>query len=437
MKDDNEYRELSTVLTQERITTPAERRRAMSILFASMIGQGAGQTVLFALLPPLSRDLGLSEVQVTSIFAISAGFWVFSSTYWGRKSDRWGRKPVMIIGLIAFMVSLLIFALALQAGVSGVLSAAVFYPLMLFARLIYGVAGSGTFPAAQAYIADRTTREERTQGIATVTAAFGLGTMIGPGIATMLAAFSLIAPFYAIVLLAGAAAVAIWWFLPERTPPKQREENKVRLSWFDRRIFPFVVFTTVLAFVSSIPIQTMGFFFMDVLNVGGETAAHFIMIGQVVSSMAALFAQLVVVQRSHFSVRQLTNYGLIMAVVSNVIFLVGFHFGPLVFALLISGLGFGIARPGLASAASLAVSPKEQGAVAGIIGGAGAAGFIAAPLTGLMYQVSPFLPYGVGAAVLVLLFVWTQFSPTLRSAGVILPDPEVTEQTQVSPVSNA
>src|SRR5690242_18375993 len=77
-------------------SSPKERSRSFVILFVSLVCMGAGQTVLFAILPPLSRKLGLTEVQTSTIFGVSALIWVFTSTYWGKKSDIWGRKPVMI-----------------------------------------------------------------------------------------------------------------------------------------------------------------------------------------------------------------------------------------------------------------------------------------------------------------------------------------------------
>ena len=75
------------------VTTRAERSRAFAILFVSLLCMGAGQTVLFNILPPLSRQLHLSTVQTTSVFAVSAAIWVVSATFWGKKSDQWGRKP--------------------------------------------------------------------------------------------------------------------------------------------------------------------------------------------------------------------------------------------------------------------------------------------------------------------------------------------------------
>jgi MFS family permease len=49
------------------------------------------------------------------------------------------------------------------------------------------------------------------------------------------------------------------------------------------------------------------------------------------------------------------------------------------------GFAFGMARPGFSAAASLVVTPKEQGAVAGLLGGTGAAGHVFSPLIVLVF----------------------------------------------------
>jgi MFS family permease len=417
-------------------TTPAERRRAFTILFISLTCMGAGQTVLFNILPPLSRQLGLNAIETTGIFSISALIWVVTSAYWGAKSDRWGRKPIMLMGLVAFAASFGLFATVILAGLRHWLPLFAIFPLLIVTRSLYGLLGSGTAPAAQAYVADRTTPQERLSGVATIGSAFGVGTVVGPGIASVFAVIGLLAPFYVIVLLALASACAIWFLLPERTPPKQRERARSTLKWYDPRILPFVIFAIGLSTANTVPIQTMGFFFIDILHIRPEVSAQFILVGQMATSMSALFAQLVVVQRFPFSARQLTNWGLAAAFVSFVFFLLSGQFGPLVFALALSGLGFGMARPGFVSGASLSVAPHEQGAVAGIIGGASATGFIFGPLIGWMYELSPLVPYWFGAGMIVLLFAYMAMSPTLRHAGDIPPGAEAAEEAAETPIAN-
>ena len=111
------------------------------------------------------------------------------------------------------------------------------------------------------------------------------------------------------------------------------------------------------------------------------------------------------------------------------------HFGPLVFALSLSGLGFGMARPGFVSGASLSVLPEEQGAVAGIIGGVSAIGFIFGPAIGWMYEQSPYLPYSFGALMMVLLFGYLWISPTLRNAGDIPTARAAAEEAAEMPIA--
>ena len=60
------------------------------------------------------------------------------------------------------------------------------------------------------------------------------------------------------------------------------------------------------------------------------------------------------------------------------------------------GLGMGMAAPGFISAASMAVEPKEQGAVAGLTSAGPALGFIVGPTLGAaLYQWNSILPYSV------------------------------------------
>jgi len=402
------------------VTTAEERKRAFVILFVSLMCMGAGQSVMFAILPSLARQMGLTEFAASLPFVCSATIWVFSSGYWGEKSDHWGRKPIILLGLAAFGVSFGLFALVASIGIAGFLPVMIAYPLMIASRSIYGIFGSGASPAAQAYVVDRTTREERTRGVAGIGAAFGLGTTIGPGIGSALVVFGLFAPFYFTALVALASAAAIWLFLPEHSAPKLRLLRTHTLRWHDRRVWPFIVFGLGISTVGAIPIQTVGYLFIDVLHFRPEIAPQYTGIGLVASSVAGLFAQLVIVQLFRMSARALIYWGSAIAFLSNVLFAVGHQFGPLVFALIMSGLGFGMVRPGYAAAASLAVDLHEQGRVAGLTGATAGAGFIFGPLiaTGL-YRLSPQAPYIFGAVMMVVLYAYALWSPHLRNAGAI------------------
>ena len=400
------------------VTSEAGRRRAIVLLFLCLIANGLGQTLMFAILPPLARDLGLSEFQVGSIFAVSATIWVFSSAFWGARSDHWGRRPIILIGLLAFGVSTLGFASVMLFGLWGLTAPFVTYLLLIATRSIYGIFGSGSYPAAQAYIADRTTPDERTEGMATLNAAFGLGAAIGPGIGAALTVFGVLAPLYFVGVLGLCSAIAIWLLLPERSRPREREVVKP-LSWFDPRVLPFIVFSVVQGTAGAIPIQTIAFLIRDTLHTTTAETQQFTGVALMGSAIASLFAQFVLVQRFKLTTRFLIYAGILVALLSNVLLIMPMNYGLIAFALVLSGLGFGMLRPGFAAAASLAVSAEEQGAVAGLTGGASAAGFIFAPLIGnTLYSWSQSYPYWLGAVLMVALLAYVITNRTMKTSVI-------------------
>ena len=131
-------------------------RRAFRILFVCLMCIGLGQSMLFAILPPAARALGLSPFRISTIFAASASIWVFVSPWWGRRSDVWGRRPVILIGLLGYGLSMALLATTIQLGAAAVLPALAVYPLLVGSRCVFALVGSGTGPASKAYIAERT-----------------------------------------------------------------------------------------------------------------------------------------------------------------------------------------------------------------------------------------------------------------------------------------
>ena len=70
-------------------------RRQTSVLILSLMATSIGQSLVFAILAPLGREVALSELQITSIIASSALVFGLIAPRWGRFSDRAGRKPVI------------------------------------------------------------------------------------------------------------------------------------------------------------------------------------------------------------------------------------------------------------------------------------------------------------------------------------------------------
>lgn len=100
-------------------SSPQARRRAFRLLFVCLMATGIGNSMLFAILPPLARQLEVAEVYVGAIYTLSALLFLTMSPVWGALSDRVGRRPLIVFGLASFAVSTLVFAAGAGRGSPG------------------------------------------------------------------------------------------------------------------------------------------------------------------------------------------------------------------------------------------------------------------------------------------------------------------------------
>lgn len=366
---------------------PIGLSRQFGLLFLCLLVIGAGNSMLLAVAPPLVRELGLTDSTVGWIFSLSALLWVFASPYWGRLSDRTGRKPVAALGLAAYAVSMSLFALMVVLGLNGVLAGLWLFLALMFSRAIFGAFGSATPPAAQAYIADRTSLSERTQKLASLQASFALGQAFGPALCAALAAWlGLVFPIGLVAVLAAVAAYVIWRFLREDTPPKtERQAHEWRETFTllgDARVSGFLIYGFLLSIVAGVTVQVFGLFTMDRLGVSGEQGAEYAAAGFMTHALALLATQTALLPRLTLSPRGLMVWGAGLLIFGVGIQIAAPSLGALMVAQAVQGLGFGLARPGFTGGASIAVRPDEQGAAAGLVTAANGAGFVLSPLLG-------------------------------------------------------
>jgi MFS family permease len=373
--------------------------------------------MLFAILPPAARALGISPFRISTIFATSASIWVFVSPWWGRKSDVWGRRPVILIGLLGFGLSMALLATTIACGTAGILSAVAVYPLLIVSRCVFALIGSGTGPASQAYIADRTTTTERAAGLALVSAAMGFGETIGPALGAALATLGLVAPIYFTAALAAASAGVIWWRLPEDGPVRPAGSGApARLGYTDRRVVPFLAVGASLQAVRATTVITLALFLQDTFVLTAEQAAQRAGMGFVALAAAGLFSQLVLVQRLRPTARTMIQTGVPLMVLAFLILVLGSNFVLHLVALGSLGLGLGLVWPGSAAGASLAVSAAEQGAVAGLLGGLAVLGNVFGPMLGTtLYTYSPRAPYALNGALMTGMLLFVLVNPRIRA----------------------
>ena len=439
-------------------------RREFAVLFAVLLTVAAGNTALQTVIPAIARVIHIPDMLVVIIFSFSALLWTFSAPYWARQSDIRGRRRLMEVGVIGFGVSMLGCGIVIYAGLQGLLLPVATFVLFAGLRSLFGIFGSASNPAAQAYVAARTSEAERTNALSTLSSAFGLGTIIGPALAPLfiIGALGLAGPLFAFAVIAVFVLVAVRLYLPDDDPTHfaggsgagigagagapaklgrahgaPSSEPTVsggatgasvqaasagrmpRLSWRDPRILPFMIFGFCSGSVQAATGQAMGFLIIDRLGGSALAAQQEIAIVFMAGAGATLLAQWGLIPMFRMAPPAMMRWGTLVAAIgtAGIAFAPDFHATVVGYAL--ASLGYGFARPGFTAGASLAVGDAEQGGVAGAVTSVNGSCFVLAPAIGIgLYQLGAVLPYLLGAAALTALFVFCSTSKALRTQRV-------------------
>ncbi len=182
------------------------KKLALMILMFNMFITMGGIGIVVPVLPSYLEIFGVGGQILGFLIAFFALAQFLLSPIAGDLSDRYGRKIFVIIGLIIYGCSQIIFGLATEVWV------------LFVGRFLTGVGAAFIMPPIMAYVADITTDEERGKGMGMLGAAISLGFMIGPGIGGFLAGVDLHFPFYASGVTALVAAILSMVILPNVKP---------------------------------------------------------------------------------------------------------------------------------------------------------------------------------------------------------------------------
>ena len=308
---------------------------------------------------------------------------------WGAYSDRVGRRKVLLITIAGLALSYLAWFLA-----------ASFWVLIL-ARVLGGAMG-GNLSVATAAVADSTSREKRSSGLAIVGIAFGLGFIVGPAIgglsakidlvqiAPQLAAFG-VNPFSAPALIALFLTIInfIWVAksFQETLPPEKRANVvKAKPAPLAFRLLqstiPEIRRTNLLYLIFMIAFSGMEFTltFLAVERFAFSPAQNggmFVFIGFIL-----ILVQGGIVRRLAGPVgeKRLAVAGLFCAVAAFLCIAIAMSVGMFFVALALMGFAIGLTSPTLNALVSLYSSESEQGRNLGVYRSAGSLARAIGPL---------------------------------------------------------
>jgi MFS transporter, DHA1 family, tetracycline resistance protein len=191
-----------------------KHRAAMTFIFVTVLLDMVALGIMVPVFQPLVlsfahgnyADASLLSGVFATIFAVVQ---FFGSPILGTLSDRVGRRPVVLLSNFGTAVDYLILALAPNLG-------------WLFLGRVLSGATTASITVASAYVADVTPEDKRAGAYGMISAAFGVGFVVGPAIGGLLAVHGLRLPFW----VAGALSLINFFYglfvLPESLAPEHR-----------------------------------------------------------------------------------------------------------------------------------------------------------------------------------------------------------------------
>ena len=235
------------------------KKAPLLVLFLTLFIDLLGFGIVITQLPYYAREYNATGKVVGAVLAVYSLMQFFFSPVWGRLSDRVGRRPVLLISLSGSVIGYATFALAQSL------------PMLFLARILSGISAAN-IGTAQAYVADKTTDENRAKGMGLIGVAFGLGFILGPPVGGILSSAATSRGFHG-NLFPGIAAASLsllaltvaLFALPESRDP-HLPPRKGGFPFFDRDLWRLV------ASVRALPLLLGTLFLILIAFAGMEPA---------------------------------------------------------------------------------------------------------------------------------------------------------------------
>ena len=363
------------------------------VLFVMMLGYG----IVIPIFPFYIESMGAGGTELGLLTASYAIMRLIFGPIWGGLSDRFGRKPILLIGILGYVITMVWFGLANTLW-------------MLFAaRILSGILSSATAPTTMAYIGDSSPEDERGGGMGMLGAAGGIGTIVGPAAGGFLATTSLSMPFFVAAGLALLSLILAIIFLPESHPVKEQSEDKEALidlrAWW-QAIFSPIGTLFILTFISTCGLMifanVFGLYGLERFDYGPKEVGIIMM---VLGGVSALTQGLLAGPTTKkWGDEAVIKIGLLVTAVSFGLMLWANTFLTVILTTAFFALTVSIQSPALLSLTSRRAT-VPQGIAMGLSNSFVSLGRIVGPiLGGVVLDINLSLPYISGAAFMLVAF---------------------------------
>ena len=378
-----------------------------------------GQSVYAQVMPLIGRELGFSVRLITSFVSISAFVFLLATPFWGRISDVKGRKTVLMIGFAGYIISSLLFVLVAYLGLIGVLLTTSLILSFLLARVLNSAIGAASRPASGAYIADITTEEKRSAGMGQYGAANNLGTIFAPIMVSFIAflitntetfpsslePFGRLIPVVFMSLLSLLALIMVYFYLPETLDPNTKQIKREKMS-YDSKLLIFVGIGVLIFICFSSSMTVAAFYIQDKFNFSILVTQERQGIAFGLLGIFSILVQLTFVQKTKIIPINFISISVPFFILGIIFIVISSSFTYFVVGMSFLGIAMGLSSPGYTATASLNADSSNQGEAVGLAMVAPGLGFAIGPfLSGMLYEISPNLPYLICIPIFIIVFL--------------------------------
>jgi multidrug resistance protein len=367
-------------------------------LFIVFLGIG----LVIPVFPTLMREMHLEGTTIGYLMAAFAFIQLLVSPIAGKWVDTFGRKKMIVIGMLLFGLSEMLFGFGQDVKV------------LYISRMLGGVSAAFIMPGVTAFVADITSLKERPKAMGYVAAAISTGFIIGPGIGGFLAEYGTRTPFFFAAAFGFLGSIFSLIILkePKRPEIEGKKTDKPRAKTGFRKVLePIYLIPMIIILVSSFGLagfETVYSLFVD--HKFGFTPKDIALI-ITVSGILGVIAQVLSFDRVVGKIGEIRLIQICMAVSTVFIFAmikVSAYWSILVVTFVIF-LMFDIIRPALTTYLSK-IAGNEQGFVGGLNSTFTSVGNIIGPsIAGILFDVNIDYPYVLAMFVLALSFLITLF----------------------------
>lgn len=232
--------------------------KRLAMLFITLFTVALGFGVILPVLPFYTERLALGEGASPDSVTFHIGFLtsafpffqMFFAPLWGRWSDKLGRRPLIVAGLLGYVVMQFLIGISTSLW------------MLYLARIIGGIFTSAIIPVGYALVTDLTSKENRALGFALAGTSYNIGVVAGPFIGGLLSQTDLhlylefghflindySVPFFFLAIVGLALLpIAIKWLkgtgaIAEKKPAIARPSKWQQVA---RDLFPFLLLSFI------------------------------------------------------------------------------------------------------------------------------------------------------------------------------------------------